>query len=397
MRVYLVGGAVRDKILGRKVYERDFLVTGSTPSQMIEAGYRQVGTDFPVFLHPKTGEEYALARTERKTGKGHGGFAFNTSPEVTAAQDLMRRDFTVNAMAIDVRTGELTDPYGGRADCGKRVLRHVSGAFREDPLRVLRTARFAAQLNFDVCEKTTEMAKGMAAEGALGELSAERVWREIERGLSSIMPVRFVCELKKIGALAAVLPELEKLFGMPCADHEDDAGRRTLAVLGIAELNKWGLPVLLGCLLHKVGGSSASAAKHSNGGDIAQAICLRLRMPAKLRLAVVTAVREYRTVLGLHNQDARAILALLERTGAFRSTHNLEFLHGVCDCVYAESSGSDAYALHPNRSLVANALRAAKGTPVAAAAKGAPDPGAAVRAARLEALKAANLFSLNIV
>lgn len=207
MDVYLVGGAVRDELLGRRVSERDWVVVGATADEMLAAGYRQVGRDFPVFLHPETSDEYALARTERKTGPGHQGFEVHADPSVTLEEDLIRRDLTINAMARS-GSGELIDPFGGQADLEARLLRHVSGAFAEDPLRVFRVARFAAVLpEFSVADETRSLMAQMAADGVLAELSAERVWGELAKALAGSAPVRFVEVLRDVSALEPWLPE----------------------------------------------------------------------------------------------------------------------------------------------------------------------------------------------
>lgn len=217
MQIYKVGGAVRDRLLGRPVSERDWVVVGASAEQMLERGYRPVGADFPVFLHPQTGEEYALARTERKSGRGYGGFTFHASPEVTLEQDLIRRDLTVNAMAED-DAGNLIDPYGGQQDLQARVLRHVSPAFAEDPLRVLRVARFAARyapLGFCVASETLALMHQLAESGELSALTPERSWKEISRALMEARPDVFIQVLRDCGALAALLPEVDELFGVP--------------------------------------------------------------------------------------------------------------------------------------------------------------------------------------
>lgn len=213
MEIYLVGGAVRDQLLGLPVKDRDWVVVGATPEQMVKAGYRPVGKDFPVFLHPQTHEEYALARTERKSGKGYRGFTFHTAPDVTLEQDLIRRDLSINAMAMD-ETGALIDPYGGQTDLENRLLRHVSDAFREDPLRVLRVARFAARfhsLEFKVAPQTLELMRQLSNDDELEHLSAERVWQEFERALATTSASTFLATLDSCGALKQLLPEIARL------------------------------------------------------------------------------------------------------------------------------------------------------------------------------------------
>ena len=254
MQIFKVGGAVRDRLLGRPVSEVDWVVVGATAEEMAAQGFRPVGADFPVFLHPETGEEYALARTERKSGRGYGGFTFHASPDVTLEQDLIRRDLTVNAMAEDEH-GRLIDPYGGRKDLEARVLRHVSPAFAEDPLRVLRVARFAARyapLGFRVAGETLELMRQIADSGELDALTPERSWKEISRALMEPRPDIFIQVLRDSGALAAWMPELDRLFGVPQPEQhhpEVDTGLHTLAVLRQCAEHKQPLTVRWACHL----------------------------------------------------------------------------------------------------------------------------------------------------
>ena len=240
MQVYLVGGAVRDELLGLDVSERDWCVVGATPEAMRERGYKQVGKDFPVFLHPETGEEYALARTERKTGSGYHGFAFDTSPDVSSEEDLSRRDLTINAMARDA-DGTLVDPYGGRADIDSRKLRHVSDAFIEDPVRILRAAKFAARfapLGFTVAEETLELMRTIVESGEADALVPDRVWKETAAALAGSRSRVYFETLRLAGALKAVLPEVDALFGIPQPERwhpEIDTGLHTMMVLDQAE------------------------------------------------------------------------------------------------------------------------------------------------------------------
>jgi len=255
---YLVGGAVRDQLLGRPVTERDWVVVGSTPEAMLAQGFQPVGQDFPVFIKPQTGEEYALARTERKSGKGYGGFTFHTSPDVTLEDDLIRRDLTVNAMA-QAPDGSIIDPYGGRKDLEKRLLRHVSSAFAEDPLRVLRVARFAARyahLGFQVAPETMALMRQLSESGELQALTPERSWKEISRALMEPNPDVFIRVLRECGALVELLPEIDALFGVPQpeAHHpEIDTGEHILQVLQIAARDQFPLTARWACLLHDLG------------------------------------------------------------------------------------------------------------------------------------------------
>ena len=258
MQIYKVGGAVRDRLLGREVTETDWVVVGASAEDLLAQGYRPVGADFPVFLHPQSGEEYALARTERKSGRGYGGFTFYASPEVTLEEDLIRRDLTINAMAEDA-DGRIIDPYGGRDDLALRLLRHVSPAIAEDPLRVLRVARFAARyapLGFRVAEETLALMAEIAASGELAELTAERVWKEIARALMEPRPEVFLQVLRDCGALRALLPEVDALFGVPqpALHHpEIDTGVHVQMVLRQCAEHDQPLAVRWACLLYDLG------------------------------------------------------------------------------------------------------------------------------------------------
>ncbi|MES2919182.1 MAG: multifunctional CCA addition/repair protein [Pseudomonadota bacterium] len=266
MKTYLVGGAVRDQLLGRPVLERDWVVVGARPDDLLALGYRAVGRDFPVFLHPQTQEEYALARTERKSGSGHTGFICDFSPDITLEEDLVRRDLTVNAMACD-DDGRLVDPYGGRADLEARLLRHVSPAFREDPLRVFRVARFAARyapLGFTVAAETMQLMREMSDSGELTDLTPERVWKETERALGESRPDIYVQTLRDCGALAVWFPEIDRLFGVPQpeAHHpEIDTGVHTLMTLVQAAALSPEARVRFAALVHDLGKGDTPAAE----------------------------------------------------------------------------------------------------------------------------------------
>lgn len=266
MQIFKVGGAVRDQLLGRTIKDIDWVVVGATPELMRSKGFRPVGDDFPVFLHPETGEEYALARTERKSGHGYGGFTFHTSPNVTLEEDLLRRDLTVNAMA-QAADGTLYDPYGGQQDLADRVLRHVSPAFAEDPLRVLRVARFAARyayLGFRVADETMDLMRQLAESGELQHLSAERIWQEFSRALMEDNPEVFIQVLRDCGALKALLPELDVLFGVPQpVEHhpEIDTGIHIMSVLQQCVRFAQPLNVRWACLLHDLGKGTTDPAQ----------------------------------------------------------------------------------------------------------------------------------------
>jgi len=261
MQIYCVGGAIRDELLGLPVKDRDWVVVGATPEMLLAQGYKPVGKDFPVFLHPRTHEEYALARTERKTAPGYAGFVFHTDPAVTLEEDLARRDLTINAIARTA-DGTLADPYGGQRDLAGRIFRHVSPAFAEDPVRILRLARFAARFaDFRVAPETLALMRGMVAAGEVDALVPERVWQEIARGLMEARPSRMIEVLRDCGALARLLPELERLFGVPQpAEHhpEGDCGAHLLLVLDRAAATAQPLAVRFACLLHDLGKGTTS-------------------------------------------------------------------------------------------------------------------------------------------
>lgn len=302
MDIYLVGGAVRDELLQLPVTDRDWVVIGSTPQKMIDANFRPVGSDFPVFLHPESHEEYALARTERKTAPGYRGFEFDTSPDVTLEEDLQRRDLTINAIAKD-SSNNLIDPFGGRQDIENRVLRHVSEAFSEDPVRVLRVARFMARfasLGFTVAEETMELMRTMVTSGEVSALVAERIWQEFDKALSSDDPAVFIETLRHCQALGVILPEVDKLFGIPqTAKHhpEVDTGIHTLMVLRQATVASTCSRVRFAALCHDVGKGTTDPSllpshhgHEERGAELVVELCNRLRAPKKFQqLAVVCA------------------------------------------------------------------------------------------------------------
>jgi len=295
MRSYVVGGAVRDALLGLPVKDHDHVVVGATPEQMIEAGFRAVGKDFPVFLHPKTHEEYALARTERKTAPGYHGFVFHAAPDVTLEQDLVRRDLTINAMAQG-EDGVIVDPLGGRADLEARLFRHVSDAFAEDPVRILRVARFAARLpEFRVAGDTNVLMRQMVEAGEVDALVPERVWQELARGLMERQPSRMLVVLDECGALARLLPEL-------------DTQPHTLRVIDTAAQQDQPLEIRFAALMRDVGTAAV------------EAVSKRLKVPNECRdLALMTA-REHGVLAQARTLDAEALVTLFERSDAFRKS-----------------------------------------------------------------------------
>src|SRR4030042_1567361 len=314
MEIYLVGGAVRDRLLGLPVKDRDWVVVGTTPEAMTALGYKIVGADFPVFLHPETKEEYALARTERKSGQGYKGFTVYAGPDVTLEQDLARRDLTINAMAEDA-TGRLIDPFHGAEDLKRGVLRHVAPAFAEDPLRVLRVARFAARFGYPGAHETLTLRRTLVEAGEMETLVAERVWSEIERPLGEKKPVRFFEVLRECGALQRLLPELDALFGVPQPpEHhpEIDTGVHTLKVLVQATGLSPDARVRFAALLHDLGKGTTPPEewpKHrgheERSVDLVRAVCQRLRTPNEYRdLALLVARYHLHCYRATHLRDA---------------------------------------------------------------------------------------------
>ncbi|PJJ97483.1 multifunctional CCA addition/repair protein [Lysobacteraceae bacterium NML91-0213] len=344
MKTYLVGGAVRDRLLGLQPGDRDFVVVGTTPQAMEAAGFRPVGRDFPVFLHPDTGEEHALARTERKSGRGYRGFVVHADPSVTLEQDLERRDFTINAIAEDA-DGHLVDPFGGVRDLEARVLRHVGPAFVEDPLRVLRAARFMARfapLGFRVADETQALMRAMAAGGELAELVPERVWQELSRALAYRQPSAFLHTLHDTGALATVLPEVDALYGVPQRAQyhpEIDTGIHTGMVCDMAARLAPGDAVVgFAAMTHDLGKALTPPAewpKHigheQRGVAPLRALCDRLKVPSAHRELAVMACREHLNVHRLFELRDRTVHALLERCDAFRKPERIARLVTVCE------------------------------------------------------------------
>ncbi|MDP3366417.1 MAG: multifunctional CCA addition/repair protein [Pseudomonas sp.] len=402
MQIYKVGGAVRDSLLGRTVSEEDWVVVGASAEQMLELGYRPVGADFPVFLHPQTGEEYALARTERKSGRGYGGFTFHASPDVTLEQDLIRRDLTVNAMAEDDQ-GNLIDPYNGQQDLEARILRHVSPAFAEDPLRALRVARFAARyapLGFSVAPETLALMRQLAESGELAHLTAERSWKEISRALMEPRPDVFVQVLRDCAALAALLPEVDDLFGVPQpqAHHpEIDTGEHVLSVLRQCAEHDQPLNVRWASLLHDVGKGLTPEdqwprhiAHEQKGLRLIQAINERCKAPRDCaELAML--VGEFHT----HGHRAlelrpSTLLELLQRFDVFRRPQRFAEFVAACEMDARGRLGLEQRE-YPQGAYLLGAAEAARQVPVKPLLekgfKGA-ELGEALSRARLQALKA---------
>ncbi|MBU6212540.1 MAG: multifunctional CCA addition/repair protein [Gammaproteobacteria bacterium] len=344
MKVYLVGGAVRDSLLDRPVHERDWVVVGATPEEMTARGFRPVGRDFPVFLHPDTHEEYALARLERKTGPGYRGFITEFSPEVTLEQDLLRRDLTINAMAQS-EDGTLVDPYGGQDDLRRRLLRHVSPAFAEDPVRILRVARFLARyapLGFKVAPETLDVMRTMVTAGEVDALVPERIWRELDRALSEPQPRAAIELLRHCGALQVIMPEVDALFGVPQPPEwhpEIDTGEHTLLTLQVAAARGASTPIRFALLMHDLGKALTPKEQwprhrgHEQLGVRAiDDLCTRLRVPLDYReLAVLTSRYHTHVHRGLELR-ATTILELLEQSDAFRRPERFADFLEVCEC-----------------------------------------------------------------
>jgi tRNA nucleotidyltransferase (CCA-adding enzyme) len=394
MQTYLVGGAIRDVLLGRPGSDRDWVVVGATPEEMAAQGYLPVGRDFPVFLHPRTREEYALARTERKSAPGYRGFVVHASPEVTLEQDLARRDLTVNAMALPADRAEpspdlahLVDPFHGRQDLQHKVLRHVTDAFREDPVRILRVARFAARFaDFSVAPETLALMREMVAAGEADALVPERVWQELARGLMETKPSRMFELLRDCGALAVLLPEVDRLWGIPQpeAHHpEVDTGLHLMLVLDMAARLDAPLPVRFACLVHDLGkGTTPAEALPRHIGheqrsvDLLREVCERWRVPVELRELAEVVAREHGNIHRSAGLGAQALVRLLERCDAFRKPGRFEQALLACECDARGRLGMDERA-YPERERLLAALAAARSVQTETIAREAQQAGAA--------------------
>ncbi|HEU0202696.1 MAG TPA: multifunctional CCA addition/repair protein, partial [Burkholderiaceae bacterium] len=398
------GGCVRDALLGRAGGDRDWVVVGATPDAMIAAGFRPVGRDFPVFLHPETNEEYALARTERKSAPGYHGFVFHAAPDVTLEQDLARRDLTINAMALDDQ-GNLIDPFGGQQDLAAKLLRHVSPAFAEDPVRILRVARFAARFaDFTVADETLVLMRRMVAAGEVDALVPERVWQELARGLMEGKPSRLLEVLRVCGALARLLPEVDRLWGVPQRAEvhpEVDTGAHLLLVLDTAARLAASLPARWAALLHDLGKGTTPPEQwprhpghEERSVELARAVCERLRVPADCRDAALLAAREHGNAHKALTLDAAGLVDLLERCDAFRRPQLFAQLLDACEADFRGRTGF-ADAEYPQRARLLSALAAAQSVSGGATAAAVP-PGEnhgeriaqAVHEARVEAVRA---------
>ncbi|EEW05770.1 multifunctional CCA addition/repair protein [Vibrio mimicus] len=370
MQIYLVGGAVRDQLLQLPVYDRDWVVVGSSPQAMLAAGFQAVGKDFPVFLHPKTKEEHALARTERKTGVGYTGFACHYAPDVTLEEDLLRRDLTINAMAQD-ESGQLIDPHGGQRDLAAKVLRHVSPAFVEDPLRVLRVARFAAKLahlGFTVAEETMQLMTDIAQSGELGHLTAERVWQEWHKSLSTNHPEVFLQVLRDCGALAVVLPELDRLFGVPQPEKwhpEIDTGIHTLMVTKQAALLSDSLPVRFSAQVHDLGKGVTPPSEwpshklHCHTGlNIIESLCDRIRVPNEFRDLALAVCAQHSNIHRADELKPATKLKVLGLLDVWRKPDRLEQVLLCCEADHRGRLGLEEKP-YPQRDIFLRAYQAA--------------------------------------
>ena len=401
VQTYLVGGAVRDALLGLSPGDRDFVVVGATTQQMLDAGFKQVGRDFPVFLHPQTGEEYALARTERKSGRGYTGFVVHADPSVTLEDDLRRRDFTINAIAR-AEDGTLVDPFDGAGDIEARVLRHVGDAFVEDPLRVLRAARFMARLaplGFTVAAETLALMREIAASGELDALVPERVWQELGKALRSAAPSAFLQCLRAADALRVVLPEVDALYGVPQrADYhpEIDTGTHVEMVCDMAARLAPGDELIgYGALCHDLGKALTPAAElprhvmhEQRGVAVANAMSERLKAPNEHRELAALCSREHLLVHRIAELKPATIHDLIARCDGFRKPARIDQLAAVCE---ADARGRKGYdeTPFPQATMLRHLFAAAqsvRGDAIAASGLKGPDFGAALRKARIVAI-----------
>ncbi|RQP27811.1 multifunctional CCA addition/repair protein [Burkholderia ubonensis] len=385
MRVYAVGGAIRDELLGMPVQDRDYVVVGATPEQMVAQGFKPVGKDFPVFLHPQTHEEYALARTERKTAAGYHGFQFYYAPDVTLDEDLARRDLTINAMAREVSpdgslAGPVIDPFDGQADLRARVFRHVSDAFVEDPVRILRIARFAARFTgFAVADDTLALMRRMVDAGEVDALVAERVWQELARGLMEARPSRMFDALRECGALARILPEVDALWGVPQrADYhpEVDTGVHVMMVVDHAAKQGYSLAVRFAALTHDLGKATTPEdvlprhiGHEGRSVDLLKPLCDRLRVPNECRDLALVVAREHGNMHRVMEMGAAALVRLFERTDALRKPARFAEMVQACEADARGRLGLQTQP-YPQAERLRVALVAARGVDAGAIARG---------------------------
>ncbi len=418
MQIYLVGGAVRDALLGRQdgQRDRDWVVVGATPEQLSALGYLPVGKDFPVFLHPQTREEYALARTERKTARGYRGFEVHAAPDVTLEEDLARRDLTINSIAISagdisaegqfsLKLQSLVDPYGGQRDLQAKVLRHVTGAFREDPVRILRVARFAARFqDFRVADETLALMREMVADGEVDALVPERVWQELARGLMEAKPSRMFEVLRACGALQKLLPEVARLWGVPqrAESHPEVAtGVHLMMVLDMSARLDAPLPTRFACLTHDLGKGTTPAdvlprhiGHEQRSAKLLKGVCERLRVPVECREIADVVAREHGNIHRSGELNAAALVRLLERCDAIRKARRFAEVLLACECDARGRLNFEENA-YPQRERLMQVLAAAQSVDTASVAQAAQDAGAKgpqigewVQQARVKAVEA---------
>ena len=398
-QTYLVGGAVRDELLGLPVKDKDYVVVGATPQAMLDEGYKPVGKDFPVFLHPKTHDEYALARTERKTGAGYKGFVVHASPEVTLVEDLARRDLTINAIAKDT-DGKLIDPFNGLADIQSKTLRHVGNAFAEDPVRILRAARFAARFtDFTVAPETLALMRQMVTAGEVDALVSERVWQELSKGLMESQPSRMFEVLRASGALQKTLPELDKLWGVPQPPQhhpEIDTGVHVMMVIDYAAKQNFNLPVRFAALVHDLGKGTTPAdilPRHI-GHEIRSVALLkevgkRLRVPNDCKELAQIVAKFHGKLHSVLQMKPRTLLEFLIELDAIRQPERFADFLKACECDSRGRTGLENCAL-PEMDLLLKALQAAQTVDAGSVAQKYSEPEkikAAVFEARLDAVK----------
>ncbi|MDD9800871.1 MAG: multifunctional CCA addition/repair protein [Gammaproteobacteria bacterium] len=402
LRRYLVGGAVRDQLLGLPVRDRDWVVVGATPQQMLSLGFKPVGRDFPVFLHPQNAEQYALARTERKSRPGHGGFVFNASSDITLDQDLARRDLTINAIAI-AESGEVVDPFGGRADIERRILRHVTGAFGEDPLRVLRVARLYARyagLGFNISAGTVQLMRGMVDSGEVDALTPARVWAELHGALGGEKPSLFFRALRECGALARVFPEVDALFGVPQPPRhhpEVDSGEHTLLALDRAAALTDDCVTRFAVLTHDLGKALTPKDQwpRHHGHELhglkpLREMCERLCAPAVFRRTAEKVCRLHLHMHRLHELRAATVVKVLESLDAFRSPQTVARFTDACQADAQGRRGleNEPYPQREQLQALFTAAQNIDGAAVVASCK-PEDPGEAIRRARTAAVRKA--------
>ncbi len=382
MKVYAVGGSVRDQLLGLDVRDQDYVVVGSTPEEMRRLGFKPVGKDFPVFLHPQTREQYALARTERKSGHGYRGFTVYAAPDVSLEQDLQRRDLTVNAIARD-ENGEYIDPFNGRRDLSDGILRHISPAFAEDPVRILRVARFAARFGFDIAAETRALMRQMVVDGETDHLVAERVWQEISAGLMERTPSIMFEVLRECGALARVLPELDVLFGVPQPEEhhpEIDTGVHILMVIDYAARQQYSLPVRFAALTHDLGKGvtprqqwPAHHGHEQKSVQLVESLCARLRVPGDCRDVARLTARYHGDIHRALQLRPATILKMLTAADVFRKPQRFDDILKASECDYRGRPGFEGKA-YPQAAWLKAASRAAREVDAGAIASGVGDP-----------------------